>query len=105
MIGTTNASQVQVKELSNQELIKLFDAMLQEGIVHFAFKKKDGTIRNAFGTNHPDWYIPVDGTNTRPDAESEERMVKKTLGITHYYDIEAIGWRSFISANLITVYL
>lgn len=65
---------------------------MRTGIVKFAYEKADGTLRKALGTLK-DTAALVKGTG-RPD---DGQTVK-------YYDVEAGGFRSFRSANLIAIY-
>ena len=66
--------------------------LMRAGAVRFAYEKADGTLRRAVGTLK-DTADLVKGTG-RPDDGQTVR----------YYDVEAGGFRSFRSANLITIY-
>ena len=63
---------------------------LREGIVNFAFRKLDGTIRIAVGTTNlgliPEQHRPI-GLFTTSDAS------------VRFYDIEKGAWRSFSSCQ------
>lgn len=58
---------------------------LREGVVHFAFKKLDGTLRTAFGTTQLT-IIPIDKHPTGA-RESSPRVVV-------FFDTEKREWRS-----------
>ena len=59
--------------------------------VSFAYEKKDGSLRKAFGT-----------------LKNVSQFVKGTgkisIGVFHYFDIEAVAFRCFRVENLVTVY-
>lgn len=64
-------------------------------IVKFAYLKKDGSIRIAYGTTK------VDFVANKVCGWSESR---ENYATTAYYDLESGGWRSFRWENLIAVY-
>lgn len=66
--------------------------ILRENIVTFKFQKRDGSIRKAHGTLHPDFLPELKGTGgPRPAYQ----MV--------YYDLDKFGWRSFRSFKFIKI--
>ena len=64
---------------------------LRGNIVTFKFKKRNGEIRTAHGTLHPDYLPKLRGGSPRP----EHQMV--------YYDLDKEGWRSFRSYSFIKI--
>ena len=64
---------------------------LRGNIVTFKFKKRNGEIRTAHGTLHPDYLPKLRGGAPRP----EHQMV--------YYDLDKEGWRSFRSFKFIKI--
>ena len=64
---------------------------LRDNIITFKFKKRNGEIRTAHGTLHPDYLPPLKGGSPRP----EKQMV--------YYDLDKEGWRSFRSYSFIKI--
>lgn len=64
---------------------------LRDNIVTFKFKKRNGEIRTAHGTLHPDYLPKLRGGAPRP----EHQMV--------YYDLDKEGWRSFRSYSFIKI--
>lgn len=64
---------------------------LRDNIITFKFKKRNGEIRTAHGTLHPDYLPPLKGGGPRP----ERQMV--------YYDLDKEGWRSFRSYSFIKI--
>lgn len=67
---------------------------MHEGEVHFKFKKKDGSIREAVGTLLMD-IIPEE----QHPSDSIGYVQKE--GVTRYFDIDKQQWRSFINENYI----
>jgi len=86
----------QVDALSKALLIEQLKKKLRSGqIVKFAYLKRNGEIRVAFGTTRPDFIQDkVCGC-----GESRENFAT-----TAYYDLEQGAWRSFRWENLIAVY-
>lgn len=64
---------------------------LRDNIITFKFKKRNGEIRTAHGTLHPDYLPKLKGGAPRP----ERQMV--------YYDLDKEGWRSFRSYSFIKI--
>ena len=64
---------------------------LRDNIVTFKFKKRNGEIRIAHGTLHPDYLPKLRGGAPRP----EHQMV--------YYDLDKKSWRSFRSYSFIKI--
>jgi len=62
------------------------------GIVHFSFQKKDGSLREAYGTLQQD-KITIPAGDSKPNE-----------AIGTYFDLEANAWRSYTIANLIAIY-
>ena len=70
---------------------------LQQGETHFAFKKKDGSKRNAIGTLNFD-LIPTEDTQFKSDEPHEERTDQVT-----YYDLEKMAWRCCKTENILEI--
>lgn len=83
-----------VIQLTSQELNATLREKFLAGIVHFTFQKKDGSLREAFGTLHPEKIIIPEGG----------QKVNENPTIGTYFDIEANAWRSYTIANLIAIY-
>ena len=64
---------------------------LKKRDVRFKFLKKDGTIRDAYGTLHKDVIPPTMGTG-RPLG----------FGLQLFFDLERMSYRSFKKENLIS---
>lgn len=66
---------------------------LKEGTFQFQYTKKDGSVRTATGTRNPGLLKHYEAT---PNGNGSEKD-----GVITYYDIDAKGWRSFITENFI----
>ena len=91
VIARTTSKSFAVALAQSWQLYRLTKRM-RACVVRFAYEKTDGTLRKAVGTLK-DTAELVKGTG-RPD---DGQTVK-------YYDVEAGGFRSFRSANLIAIY-
>ena len=68
---------------------------LANGVAHFVYLKKDGTVREAWGTTQ----------NNIAKAKTNGRGVNRELySTTAYYDVEKGEWRSFRWETLIQVF-
>ena len=68
---------------------------LRNGIAHFLYIKKNGEIREAFGTTNP--AIAAKYTNGNG-------CTREAFCTTAYFDIEVGAWRSFRWENLVKVF-
>lgn len=76
-------------------MIESLKEKLRNGVAHFLFIKKDGSIREAFGTTN----AAVAAKYTNGNGCSREYF--KT---TAYFDIEKGEWRSFRWESLVKVF-
>ncbi len=76
-------------------MIENLKTKLANGVAHFIYLKKDGTVREAWGTTKSE--LAAAKTNGR----GVSRELYKT---TAYYDIEQGGWRSFRWETLVQVF-
>lgn len=67
----------------------LYD-LLREGIGHFWFIKRDGTLRSAYGTLVMDIIARHGGV-----PEGEQREERAFSGNVSYFDLEKDAWRCF----------
>lgn len=81
----------QVHGVLNMSARKRMRKELRDNIITFKFKKRNGEIRTAHGTLHPDYLPPLKGGSPRP----EHQMV--------YFDLDKDGWRSFRSFKFIKI--
>lgn len=72
---------------------------LVEGIAHFAFVKKDGSLREAYGTLKPSLIPPVDA-----DQEADVKKKAANESLQNYYDLEAGAYRSFSINRLVALF-
>lgn len=80
------------------QLMILLDELkkrMKDDVVHFTFKKKDGSIRQAYGTRANDVLIQRDSV---PDGNQ-----KQSRGTFPYFDIERRAWRCFKIETLMDI--
>ena len=71
-------------------LYRLAKKMRLNKEVHFTYEKKDGTLRRAIGT-------------LKNVSEFVKGTGKTSVGVVHYYDVEAKWFRCFRAENLVAV--
>lgn len=76
-------------------MIEQLKEKLRNGIAHFVFIKKNGTVREAFGTTN----AAIAAKHTNGNGISREYY--KT---TAYFDIEKGEWRGFRWESLVSVF-
>ena len=64
---------------------------MADEVTHFSFRKKDGTIRQAYGTRTSEVIVRHEGALLPP----EDKRQTHSTGVFPYYDIERQAWRSF----------
>lgn len=74
-------------------------AKMKSGISHFMFVKKDGSIREAFGTLVPALIENMAG----PKAATDGRATAANPTSQSYFDIGAGDWRAYVIENLLAV--
>jgi hypothetical protein len=92
-IMTSDSKHLDIVPVSTQVLNEILRERLLTSTVHFSFTKKDGTLRDAFGTLKADKITTPAGESSAPNP-----------AVGTYFDIEANGWRSYIIANLVAIY-
>ena len=70
--------------------------ILSKGEVKFSYEKKDGTIREAFGTRNVVLLMLHKVTLTGNKAENAEND-----DVIPYFDLDVMAWRSFKAENFI----
>ena len=76
-------------------MIESLKRQMQNGIAHFIFRKKDGSLREVWGTTNKslvERHINVKGCS------------RENYATTAFFSIEDCGWRSFRWENLVAVY-
>ena len=68
---------------------------LANGVAHFLFIKKDGSVREAWGTTSPSL------ANKHINGNGASRELFKT---TAYFDVEKGGWRSLRWESIVKVF-
>ena len=81
--------------ITKAAMIAVAKEKMRGGVCHFVYVKKNGELREAFGTLTP---ALVEATTTGY-GESRERFFSSA-----YYDCEKGGWRSFRWETIIKVY-
>lgn len=77
------------------QMIDLLKAKLHSGVAHFIYQKKDGTLREAWGTtNHKLVASKVNGNGIARDY----------VNCVCYFDVEKGAFRSLRFENLIQVF-
>ena len=70
--------------------------MLLKGIVHFAYRKKDGSLREAFGTLVPDIIDEkVSGMSLKHGKVQGEWR--------NYFDMEVGNWRRYSASQIVFI--
>ena len=75
-------------------MIENLKKQMKNGLAHFVYLKKDGSVREAFGTTNKalvSKYINGNGVS------------REHFATTAYFDVEVGAWRSFRWENLIAV--
>ncbi len=75
-------------------LIAQLKEKMRNGIAHFVFVKKDGSIREAWGTTSST--LAAKHTNGRGES-------RENFATTAFFDVELGQWRSFCWENLVAV--
>lgn len=74
--------------------IELLKSKMANGVAHFAFLKKDGSVREAFGTIQ---------SNIASAKINGNGICRECFNTTAYFDVEKGEWRSFRWENLVWV--
>ena len=94
---STIASRTQSKLMAGAKAIMIVDLkrQMRTGVAHFAYQKKNGEVREAWGTTC--------GTLVAKYTTGTG-ITRELFKTTAYYDIERGSWRSFKWENIIAVY-
>ena len=74
------------------QMIDLLKAKLQNGVAHFVYMKKDGTLREAWGTC---------ASNLMKATQNGRGLSGDQVNTIKYYDVMAGGYRSTLYENLV----
>ena len=77
------------------QMIDLLKAKLQNGVAHFVYIKKDGTLREAWGTC---------ASNLMKATQNGRGLSGDQVNTIKYYDVMAGGYRSTRYENLVQVF-
>lgn len=77
------------------QMIDLLKAKLQSGVAHFLYIKKDGSLREAWGTC---------AGNLMKATQNGRGLSGDAVNTVKYFDVEAGGYRSLRFENLVQVF-
>ncbi|MBQ3247263.1 MAG: DUF2693 domain-containing protein [Alistipes sp.] len=77
------------------QMIDLLKAKLQSGVAHFLYMKKDGTLREAWGTC---------ASNLMKATQNGRGLSGDQVNTIKYYDVMSGGYRSTRYENLVQVF-
>ena len=77
------------------QMIDLLKAKLQSGVAHFLYMKKDGSLREAWGTC---------AGNLMKATQNGRGLSGDAVNTVKYFDVEAGGYRSLRFENLVQVF-
>ncbi|MBR5585825.1 MAG: DUF2693 domain-containing protein [Alistipes sp.] len=77
------------------QMIDLLKAKLQSGVAHFLYMKKDGTLREAWGTC---------ASNLMKATQNGRGLSGDQVNTVKYYDVMVGGYRSLRFENLVQVF-
>lgn len=77
------------------QMIDLLKAKLQSGVTHFLYMKKDGTLREAWGTC---------ASNLMKATQNGRGLSGDQVNTIKYFDVMAGGYRSLRYENLVQVF-
>lgn len=77
------------------QMIDLLKVKLQSGVAHFIYMKKDGTLREAWGTC---------ASNLMKATQNGRGLSGDQVNTVKYFDVEAGGYRSLRYENLVQVF-
>ena len=85
------------------QLMVLIDELkkrMKDEVTHFSFRKKDGTIRQAYGTRVSEIIVRYEGAILPPQ---NQRRQQASGGTFPYFDIERQAWRCFKVETLMDI--
>ena len=77
------------------QMIDLLKVKLQSGVAHFLYMKKDGTLREAWGTC---------ASNLMKATQNGRGLSGDQVNTVKYYDVMVGGYRSLRFENLVQVF-
>lgn len=78
-------------------------AQLHAGVAHFFFTKKDGSVREAYGTLKKELLERLLGPHD-DESQPSEPAPNSDVTTQKYWDVEAGGFRAFNVSNLIAMF-
>ena len=77
------------------QMIDLLKVKLQSGVAHFIYIKKDGSLREAWGTT---------ASNLMKATQNGRGLSGDQVNTVKYFDVEVGGYRSLRFENLVQVF-
>lgn len=101
---TTDISNT-LKQVENKpaDLNAKLVAQMHAGVAHFFFTKKDGSVREAYGTLKKEFLERLLGPQD-DESQSSELVTNSDVTTQKYWDVEAGGFRAFNVSNLIAMF-
>lgn len=78
-------------------------AQMHAGVAHFFFTKKDGSVREAYGTLKKEFLERLLGPQD-DESQPSEPVPNSDVTTQKYWDVEAGGFRAFNVSNLIAMF-
>jgi hypothetical protein len=88
---------------TNHELNAKLVAQMHAGVAHFFFTKKDGSVREAYGTLNKAYLEKMLGPQDEEIPQGEP-IPNSALTVQKYWDVEAMGFRAFGIDGLIAMF-
>lgn len=85
----------EVAGLLKAQMIDLLKAKLQTGVAHFLYLKKDGSVREAWGTT---------SRNLMKASINGNGIPRDYVNCVAYWDVEKSGFRSLRFENIVRVF-
>lgn len=84
-----------MKGIVKAQMIETLKAKMQSGVAHFVYLKKDGSVREAWGTT---------ASNLMRATQNGRGLSGDMINTVKYYDVIKGNYRSFRFENLIQVF-
>lgn len=85
--------------IKSTEAAAVLREKLQQSTIHFVFKKKDGSRREAIGTTN----LVVIPQDQWPKDMGAEIKAPKNESVVTYYDMEKLSWRSCRADSILEI--
>lgn len=86
------------------DLLSSLTTKLNNGPAAFIYKKKDGSVRKAFGTLFPPLINQLSSSTGASSESSDKPKKAQPEHLFTYFDLEALQFRAFDKEQLITIF-